>query len=165
MLKADVCAAVFVTFPKSLSLFRTDSIMHAHFSLACSLPLPFVWLGISAQDAAHLWLASFSLSLYLSSPIVSTLFPSCLRLTSNAWTDVWVGVGTYRQLPGNRLVHHFIKAQNSLHGNHTQLTSLTQRTHPGKGETTGSDSGLKDKNEYILYQPLCYSVVVLQLVR
>lgn len=43
-------------------------------------------------------------------PIVSTLLPSCLRLQHMVW-DVWVGAGTYWQLPGNRLVHHFIMAQ------------------------------------------------------
>lgn len=120
MLKGWVCAAVFVTSSKTLSLSKTVSLISDMFLLLAHFLYPSSELAFLCK-MLHIfgWHPSLCLPLHLSClPLCPPCFlPACVCIT-HAGIDVWVGVGTYWQLPGNRLAHHFIIAQNSLHGNH-----------------------------------------------
>lgn len=93
-------------------LFKKNSLI---FSLSPFFPLPFIWRGISAWDAARLCLAKMLLLFVSPHPSCHPLCPPCFLpacvYNTCCGMDVWVGAGTYWQLPGNRLVHHFIMAQ------------------------------------------------------
>lgn len=85
------------------------------FSLSSFFPLPFIWRGISVWDAAHLCSAKMLVLFVSPHPSCLLLCPPCFLpacvYNTCCGMDVWVGAGTYWQLPGNRLVHHFIMAQ------------------------------------------------------
>lgn len=123
---------------KTLSFFRTVSLIShtflslAHF-LSPSTDLAFLLLML------HIFGLRLSLCLsFSSSPVCYCvhLVSFLLACTAHAGMDVWVGAGTYWQLPGNRLVHHFIKysEQSPWQPQIAAVTSLTQRTHPCKEE-------------------------------